>query len=307
MLSGSAGSLRRMKRPRSVPVVLVLGLLTACGGDGGAPGPGSSTGSRFGGPFTGAKAYPVVASSEVVVGENRFLVGLYDDNDAPIASDDISMHIAFYNLAESETEPVFERDMEYIESIPGERGLYKTTAEFDAAGEWGAEVSITGDGLDETVNAAFDVAPKAATPAVGERVPPSDTPTADDVSKLSEITTDPDPDPSFYEVSIEEAVGAGEPFVVVFATPKFCTSRVCGPTLDIVKSVAGDFPGVRFIHVEVYENLDDPSNLLPVEAVDEWKLPSEPWVFVVDAKGKLAAKYEGTVTPSELADSLKAL
>jgi len=307
MLSGGAASLRRMKRFRWIPIVLALGLLAACGDDGAAPAPGASGGSRFGGPFADAKAYPVFASSEVVVGENRFLVGLLDENDAPIGSGDISMHIAFYNLAESETEPVFERDMEFIESIPGERGLYKTTAEFDAAGEWGAEVSVTGDGLDETINAAFDVALKPTTPAIGERVPASDSLTADDVGKLTEITTDPDPDPAFYEVSIEDAVKAGEPFVVVFSTPKFCTSQVCGPTLNIVKSVADDFGDVRFIHVEVYKNLDDPANLLPVDAVTEWKLPSEPWVFVVDAKGKLAAKFEGTVTANELADSLKAL
>lgn len=307
MLSGRAASLRLMMRSRWIPFVLALGLLAACGGDGAGPAPGASDGSRFGGPFADAKAYPVFASSEVVVGENRFLVGLLDENDAPIGSDDISMHIAFYDLAESETEPVFERDMEFIETIPGERGLYKTTAEFDAAGQWGAEVSVTGDSLDETVNAAFDVASRPTTPAIGERVPPSDTLTADDADKLTEITTDPDPEPAFYEVSIEDAVKAGEPFVVVFSTPKFCTSQVCGPTLDIVKSVADDSSGVRFIHVEVYKNLDDPGNLLPVDAVTEWKLPSEPWVFVVDAKGKLAAKFEGTVTAQELTDSLKAL
>jgi hypothetical protein len=286
-------------------LVAVVG--AACGSDGGAPQPGASDGSRFGGAFADAKAYPVFASSEVVVGENRFLVGLLDTNDAPIGSAGITMHIAFYDLAESETEAVFESDMEFIETIPGERGLYKTTATFDSAGRWGAEVSVAGDGLDETVNAAFDVAESGTTPAIGDPAPPSDSLTADDVAELSEITTDPEPDATLYELSIEDALKQRKPFVVVFSTPKFCTSQVCGPTLNIVKSVAADLPKVRFIHVEVYKNLDDPSNLLPVPAVSEWGLPSEPWVFVVDARGLVAAKYEGTVTGGELAEALETL
>lgn len=297
-----------MTRRWLIPILCLMALVAAsCGGEDRGPDPEAPSGSRFGGAFADAKAYPVFASSEVVVGENRFLVGLLDENDAPIGSADISMRIAFYDLAASETEPVFERDMEFIETIPGERGLYKTTATFDSAGQWGAEVSVRGESLDETVNAAFDVVQQGTTPAIGDPAPPSDSLTADDVKQLSEITTDRNPDPDFYELSIADALKQPEPFVVVFSTPKFCTSQVCGPTLDIVKSVADDFPQVRFVHVEVYKNLDDPANLLPVKAVREWGLPSEPWIFVVDQKGLVAAKYEGTVTATELAQGLKAL
>ncbi|HEX2296553.1 MAG TPA: hypothetical protein VHN37_14760, partial [Actinomycetota bacterium] len=79
-------------------------LATSCGGGGGddaaetsAPGGASS----FDQPFTDAEAYPVFASSEIVEGENRFLIGLLNDEDAPISSPDIAMHVAFYDLAES--------------------------------------------------------------------------------------------------------------------------------------------------------------------------------------------------------------
>ena len=290
-----------MTRRSLISLVCVVAFVaSACSSDGDTPDPAASGGSRFGGAFADAKAYPVFASSEVVVGENRFLVGLLDENDAPIGSADIAMHIEFYDLEASETEPVFGRDMEFIETIPGERGLYKTTAAFDSAGRWGAEVSVEGDGLDETVNAAFDVAESGTTPAIGDPAPPSDSLTADDVDKLSEITTDTNPDPDFYELSIADALKQPKPFVIVFSTPKFCSSQVCGPTLDTVKSVAEEHGAVRFIHVEVYKNLDDPANLVPVKAVREWGLPSEPWVFVVGADGRIAAKYEGTVTAKEL-------
>lgn len=307
MLSGAEGSLRPVKRRLIALLVGGLVALAGCGGDGGSKPGAEATGSRFGGSFADAEAYPVFASSEIVVGENRFLVGLLDSNDAPIGSEDISMHIDFFNLAESETEPVSGSDMTFIETIPGSRGLYMTTATFDSAGEWGAEVTITGEGLDETVRPTFEVAPKGTTPAIGDPAPASDTLTAADAKDLSEISTDPHPDPDFYRLSVKDAVKAGKPFVLVFATPKFCQSAVCAPTLNIVKEASKDYPDVTFIHVEPYDNLDDPSKLEPIEAVREWGLPSEPWVFVVDAKGLVAAKYEGTVTAAELDEVLGSL
>ncbi|MDQ4126160.1 MAG: thioredoxin family protein [Actinomycetota bacterium] len=295
-----------MKHRLCLAAIAVALLTTACGGGGGddaastsEPG-GSSGAASFEQPFTGAEAYPVFASSEVVEGENRFLIGLLNDEDAPISSPDISMHVAFYDLAQSAETPAFETDAEFIDTGP--RGLYVTYPTFDAAGKWGAEVTVEGEGLDETVRASFDVAAEGSTPAVGEQAPASETPTA--TRKLAQITTDPKPDPDFYRTSIDEAVKGGKPFVVTFATPKFCTSAVCAPTLDIVKKESRGWPKVEFIHVEVFE-LDDTTSLKPVPSVMEWGLPSEPWVFVVDGDGKVAAKFEGTVSPAELTDALK--
>jgi len=73
--------------------------------------------------------------------------------------------------------------------------------------------------------------------------------------------------------------------------------------------VAPDFPLVNFIHVEIYENLDATTReeLWVVEAVDVWRLPSEPWVFVVDATGTIAARFEGAVDPAELRAALEEL
>ncbi|MDQ3957028.1 MAG: thioredoxin family protein [Actinomycetota bacterium] len=282
-------------------VAIVLGL-AACGG--GSSEPTASKGSAaasFEQPFTDVDAYPVFASSEIVKGPNRFLIGLLNDEDAPIASPEISMHVAFFDLDESADRPEFETEAGFLDSGP--RGLYVTYPTFDSTGRWGAEVTVSGPGLEETVRAGFDVAAEPVTPAIGEKVPPSQTPTSED-APLREITTDDAPDPRFYETSVGEALAAGEPFVVTFATPKFCTSAVCAPTLDIVKKVSQDWPAVTFIHVEVYENLDDPSNLEPVPAIRQWGLPSEPWVFVVDGRGRVAAKFEGTLSPAELDEAL---
>jgi hypothetical protein len=56
--------------------------------------------------------------------------------------------------------------------------------------------------------------------------------------------------------------------------------------------------GVRAIHVEVYEDNDPDKGIN--RWMREWKLPTEPWVFVVDRRGRIAARFEGSVSVGEL-------
>ena len=95
--------------------------------------------------------------------------------------------------------------------------------------------------------------------------------------------------------------------MVVFATPKFCTSRTCGPVVDVVRAVGRRFlgRGIRFIHVEIYKN-NDPS-LGRNQWVKEWRLPTEPWVFLVGADGRIKAKFEGSVSARELEAAVRRL
>lgn len=295
--------------------MVALVLFAACGGETadpaserGSEGPTQGAGAEaFDQAYEDVEAYPIFVSSEIVVGRNRFLVGLLDADDAPIGSPDISVAIDFFDLEASAERPAFSEDTSFVYTVPGERGLYVAYPSFDRPGKWGAEVSISGEGIDEKVKGSFQVRPKGTTPEIGERVPSSRTPTARSPREIARISTDSDPIPRFYSSSIAEAVRAGDPFVVTFATPKFCASQVCGPTLDVVKEVSKDFPGITFIHVEVYSNLDEPSNLKVVPSVEQWGLPSEPWVFVVGPGGELVAKYEGAVAPEELTRDLRKL
>jgi hypothetical protein len=292
---------------------LVLWLLTAfalavaaCGGESAEPSePSAGSPEPFNTPYKDAKAFPVFISSEIVVGENRFLVGLLDDHDAPIGVPAIDVHISFFDLREADADPTAQKDMDFIWTVPGERGVYVTRASFDHAGEWGAEVSIEGQGIDERLRGSFVVKENGTTPGIGDRAPSVDTPTARDVDDLSEISTDTHPDPHFYRLSVKQALSSNRPFVLTFATPKFCQTAVCGPTLDVVKAVARDFPRMTFIHVEPYEDLNNIGKVVP--AVVEWGLKSEPWVFVVDEEGMVRAKFEGVLGKGELRQALKTL
>lgn len=285
--------------------IMALVAATACGSGGsksaGPPHP-------FNTPFTNARFYPAVVSSDLSVGTNRVLIGLFNSHDAPVGSPKTHMRVSFYDLAASQTKPVVTKDTHFVWAIKGVRGLWEAEdVHFDRDGQWGAAISTSGGGLDSSAKVNFRVNQEAIAPAVGAPAPASDSPTIHDVNHLREITTDPHPDPSFYKTSIADAIAHHQSFVVVFATPKYCTSEVCGPTLNIVKRIAPDFPKMTFIHVEVYTNLSKPSALKPAPAAVQWRLPSEPWTFVVDAHGDVAARFEGTMRPAELKAAIKNL
>jgi hypothetical protein len=154
--------------------------------------------------------------------------------------------------------------------------------------------------------ATLRVKRRAASPAVGERAIPSRTPTlATTGGDLAQLSTAARPEPALYRYSIADTLATRKPFVVVFATPKFCASRTCGPTVDVVDHVRRRIArsGLRFIHVEIYEG-NDPKRGVN-RWVEEWKLPSEPWVFVVGSDGRIASKFEGSVSVRELTAAVR--
>ena len=59
----------------------------------------------------------------------------------------------------------------------------------------------------------------------------------------------------------------------------------------------------NYIHVEIYQD-GHPPEVVP--AVKEWGLPSEPWLFVVGADGRVADKFEGSITVDEVGPALAA-
>jgi hypothetical protein len=151
----------------------------------------------------------------------------------------------------------------------------------------------------------FDVSAKLPVPAVGAKAPDSRTPTLADAPVAKLTTADP-PDRGLLRYSVASSLVAHKPFVVTFATPKYCTSRVCGPVVDVVDAVRRRLAssGVRFIHVEVYKDND------PTKGYNrwmrQWSLSTEPWTFLVGRDGRIKAEFEGSVSVGELTSTVKA-
>ena len=145
--------------------------------------------------------------------------------------------------------------------------------------------------------------------AIGEEAPLVATPTVAD-TPIEDLSTDFPIDERFYQVSLDEALANGRQTVAIFATPAFCTSAACGPMMNQVKDMAGAYPDVNWVHVEVYQGFNeadfapDVDHLVP--AVTEFGLPSEPWIFVMDEQGVVSARLEGVLAPGELEELLDA-
>lgn len=277
----------------------------------------------WGQPIAVPAVVPVLINdtAELTCGPNRVLFGLIDaKSNTPIGGPERTVKVALYDLARDPTKPVSGGDAAFIWAIENVRGIYAVQGNFSEAGIWGAEVTTAAGGPAETVRITFQVSPSSPVVRVGQKAPATKTPTAADVGgDLSKISTDSKPDPALYKESVDQALAKHEPFLLAFATPKFCVSAQCGPTLDRLKPYAAKYPTVQFIHVEPYQltlqggqlqpvlTTDNPPNLIPTDVSNKWGLLTEPWVFVVDRDGVVRNSFELIFSDAELTAALGAV
>ncbi len=301
-----------------------LAVITAACSSGGGDG-SPSVGTPAATDTTTSEVSPIIVNSELVVGDNRFMIGLLSSENEEIVGAAVAFR--FFKLdgdqlelrEEAQATPItLEKTYTHTHEDgtvetheAGESGVYVAAVRFDEPGQWGVEVTATvGDVTYDPVAAGFEVLEESASVAMGAPAPLSETLTLDDVEDVAEIDTSNPPIPEMHTMTIAEAVTSGRPSVIVFATPAFCLSRICGPTKDVVDDLFKQYKGeVNFVHVEPYE-LDrarSGEGLFDVPAFSEWGLSSEPWVFLVDSEGIIAAKFEAVVTMDELKAALEPL
>ena len=118
------------------------------------------------------------------------------------------------------------------------KGVFVTHLQVPEPGSYYIAAKYTAGGKESTASGGITFNDDESTPAVGTPAPPSVTPTLKTAGgDATKITTADPPDTSLLEYSVADSLKAKKPFVVVFATPKFCTSRLCGPTVQIVQDV----------------------------------------------------------------------
>jgi hypothetical protein len=147
---------------------------------------------------------------------------------------------------------------------------------------------------------ALAVGTKNGPPDVGDKAIKVHTLTGADVGgNLKKITTRVPPPPGMLDTDFADVVGR-KPVVLLFATPALCQSRTCGPVVDIAEQVRSENgKGVTFIQQEIYQDNDANKPVRPQVAA--WRLPTEPWAFVVDRHGRISSRFEGVFSAGELA------
>jgi len=257
---------------------------------------------------------PVVSPAARVlrVGENRFSFGVFTVEREQITGAQVAIYAApkdvqspaigpFPARIESlETEPAFVARSTAADPDAG-KAVYVSDIPLDRPGAWTfAALVREGDGF----TGAFVPAPSEVGEfdpvAVGDKAPSVSTPTADEVADVAEIDTRV-PASTMHEVDLQDALGK-KPVVLVFATPALCQSRICGPVVDVAEQVKRDVEvdggDVAFIHQEIYVDNDINKGTRP--QVNAYRLPSEPWLYVIDRVGKVSTVIEGAFSAEEL-------
>jgi hypothetical protein len=252
----------------------------------------------------------VIVPSELTVGANRFAVGIFDAAGAVV--NDATVHFHYYDLSDPQN-PTLESEADATRlQTPDGTTVFAHEREFLRAGSWGVGIEATfPDGHTAVKRIRFDVLPESPTVKVGEPAPVVDTPTlAAAGGELASISSAPVPNRAFYAESLSDALKAGEPTVVLFATPAFCQTRFCGPSYDLASELQQQYGDrVTFVHVEIYTGLPNPAangwEIAPAMAA--FGLSTEPWLYLIDRQGRVAYRVEGLFTVDEIEPHLKAL
>ncbi|MFN8159798.1 MAG: hypothetical protein U0R52_01965 [Solirubrobacterales bacterium] len=288
---------------------------------------------------TGGPSQLVVSPAQEVfyTGENRYSFGVFRRDGTPVPDAQVALYFAPVPGAQPTasnpqggTPPAkaqatalgqkakgpFPASIESLETEPAFRAattandpnaatvVYVTHVDFPREGEWRIAAAIKdGSGLRATLLPSAIVGRYRGIPRAGQRPPRIHTLTPGDVGgDLSKITTRVPPERMNQE-DFYDALGR-KPIVLLFATPQFCQSRVCGPVVDIAAQVQEQYGDkVDFIHQEIYK--DNDPNKGVTEQVRAFRLPSEPWLFVIDRNGVVRTVIEGAFGLSELEKAVK--
>jgi len=284
-----------------------------------APDPAADTLSSWAAPAAATTLTPLLVSNYIDCGPARILFLFLDKDGKDASTPDRTASVSFYDLGKDATKPVATVQGSFIWTIQDVRGMYIVDLQLPEAGQWGAEFTTQATGSPaETTRLTFEVHDDTPWVAVGEHAPASKSPTAADVGgDLAKISSDQHPDPAFYQTSIADALATHKPIFLIFATPKFCATAQCGPTLDRLKPVAATNPDVTFINVEPYQLqytdgslqpiLDAQGHLQSTATTNEWGLFFEPWMFAIDRTGVVRGSYEVAISDQELTDILKVI
>jgi len=259
----------------------------------------------------------VPSVSELSPGKNRFGFGLFDRARAQIADAPTSVYVApagggpargpfparYESLA---VRPQF-LSRSVSEDADAAKLLYVADVELPRKGEWDVlGVTRLDNRLVAATPAGRPLLASAARPSpqVGDLAPRIHTETTVDAGgDIGSIDTRQPPS-TMHEVDFADVVGQ-QPVILLLATPALCQSRVCGPVADVaeqVKSERGD--EAVFIHQEIFRDNDVAKGFRPQFAA--WRVTTEPWLFAIDAQGRVAARIEGAFSAQELNEAVDA-
>jgi len=256
-----------------------------------------------------------MASSVFTVGDNRLAFGVIAKDGVPVYGK-TAIYVAPKPSDPAEGPFVAPADVLLTQPRYRSKQAALTTDPFFAV--YGADVPLSKEGKYSVLSAtlspdgklvgaptSIDVLKKSADPIpqVGQKAPKVHTDTLEtakgDVSKID--TRDPPSD--MHAKDFADVVGK-QPVALLFSTPQLCQSRVCGPVTDIALQMESKYgKKMTFIHQEVYVDNNPQKGLRP--PLQQFHLQTEPWLFVVNKRGIITARLEGSIGVREFENAVK--
>ena len=275
---------------------------------------------------------------DLAIGENRLVFGFSDRDGRMLGDKDISeVSVVVWDLTGPEAKAVQAVPAQFLHSgwrevskasyyeNPGPLadGFFKATVRLPRAGQWGLDFMVRRPGMKPFAQRVLPtVLSESLTLPVGAPAPRSRNPTLKDVrGDLTRLDSDPRlNDVEMHRLSIADVIKGGRPAAVLFASPGFDESRLSLPITEILYSLYPEHGGkVEFVHVEVYDldryrrellertrDAATPGPMLSGTA-EEWGVQNHPWLFFIDRRGRIFAKFFGPVARREVEETLRRL
>ena len=307
-------------------LIAVLGAACTSSSDGGGT---SATPETAGGALNAE-----VASSDLVAGDpQRFLLGVFASDGRLLSFGEVGLSFSYLGTQEQPTAPAagpsvtasfvptpgtpVEAGSARLTPPSQGRGVYQAgEVTFDRAGIW--QVGLTAEVANEgarTASASFEVVKEPALPYPGQRalrtenltIGAKDAPAG--AIDSSAANGDPVPDPQLHEWTIAEAMAQRLPVLATFATPVYCTSRFCGPTVDEIAALDRKYRDrAVFIHVEIWRDFQ---GRVINQAAADWLYRddtlTEPWTYLIGSNGRIIDRWGALFDPGEVSAELSKL
>jgi hypothetical protein len=316
--------------PTLVGVVAAGAALAACGGTGverPTPPPAGSIGNSQPFPPAGSKTLsqlrrglgpgPQMASSVSVLepGHDRVAFALFDRTRRQIGGTPAALYVARADGSQvhgpfpASYQPLTVDPRFRSRTVAGDadsaQSIYVASAAFPKPGRY----RVLGVAqLDQRVVGGSPVTVwvhrHAGPPAVGQMAPRVHTPTRASVRGNVAAIDTRHPPGTMHELDLADVLGK-RPVMLLFASPGMCRSHTCAPVVDVMEQLKAEHGDeAAFVKVEIFNHNRPQDGERP--QVRAYGLPSQPWLFAIDRRGRVAARIEGAFGLHEATTALRA-
>ena len=188
-------------------------------------------------------------SIDISIGKNRIPFYIKHKDSSILNIDPDLLEIIYYKADTSKNHKV--KEIKWRNN-PIKGGMYVADMNFLSSGIWIVEIKY--DNIKSPLKSQLIVKSKTDALDIGEKAPIIQTKVINDKNLIETITSDPNPDPSLYQISLDRALEKNIPILITLSTPGYCQSSTCGPQTQVLSDLNNNFMNdqVQFIHIEIY-------------------------------------------------------